>query len=169
MRLSPIPAFPQPVRPLWAALALTAGLWSGAAPAQAISLSPIEDAATQKECGACHIAYPPQMLPMRSWQALLDHLSSHFGEDASLPKSTAAGIARYLASMAADSPSDAEGRVFLRGLGPGETPLRIDATPIWQMIHGDPGQSVFKRPEITSSANCAACHDGAAQGQFWGE
>ena len=164
MRRSPIPA-----AGLWAALVLAAGLAGGAVPAQAISLTPIEDAATQKECSACHIAYPPQMLPMRSWQALLGNLSKHFGEDATLPKTTAAGIARYLMSMAADSPSDAEGRVFLRGLAAGDTPLRIDATPIWQMIHGDPGQSVFKRSDITSSANCAACHQGAAQGQFYGE
>ena len=80
MRRAPIPA-----RAISGALALAAGLWCGAGGAQAIDLTPIDNAATQKECSACHIAFPPQMLPMRSWQSLLGHLSSHFGEDASLP------------------------------------------------------------------------------------
>jgi hypothetical protein len=152
-----------------AALALCAGLTIGSGAASAIDLTPIDHAATLKECGACHVAFPPQMLPMRSWSALVNNLSHHFSEDASLPKNTQAEIARYLMTMSADSPGNAEGRVFLRGLSSGDTPLRIVDTPIWQMIHGDPGQSVFKRPEITSPANCAACHRTAAQGQFYGE
>jgi hypothetical protein len=150
-------------------LALTGLLSFGAAGAQAIELTPIANAATQKECSACHIAFPPQMLPMRSWRSLLGHLSSHFGEDASLPKATEIEIAQYLMSMAADAPSHDEGRVFLRDLAATDTPLRIVDLPIWQMIHGDPGQSIFKRADITSPANCSACHQGAAQGQFWGE
>ena len=158
-----------PTVTLWAALALVAALTCGAGAARAIELTPIDNAATQKECSACHIAFPPQMLPGRSWQSLLSHLSSHFGEDASLPKATEAEIAQYLMSMAADSPTNAEGRVFLRDLSQSETPLRIVDTPIWQMIHGDPGQSVFKRPDVTSPANCSVCHQTAASGAFYGE
>ena len=151
------------------AIAALAALLLSAGAAQAIQLTPINNAATLKECSACHIAFPPQMLPMRSWQALMSHLDKHFGEDASLPKNTVQDIARYLTSMAADSPTHNEGRVFLRNLPQSETPLRIVDTPIWQMIHGSPANPVFKRPDITSPANCGACHQGAAQGQFWGE
>ena len=152
-----------------AAVALCAAVSGGARAASAIELTPIDNAAMLKECGSCHIAFPPQMLPMRSWAALTNNLAKHFGEDASLPKTTQADIAQYLMRTASDSPTNAEGRVFLRGLSSGDTPLRIVDTPVWQMIHGDPGQSVFKRPEITSPANCAACHQGAAQGRFYGE
>ena len=36
-------------------------------------------------------------------------------------------------------------------------------------IHGDPGQRIFKRPEIKSAANCTACHISANRGEFYGE
>jgi hypothetical protein len=139
------------------------------ASASAVQLTPIDNAATLKECGACHIAYPPQMLPGRSWQAILDNLARHFGEDASLPKTVQSEIAHYLMSMSADSSPNAEGSVFLRGIASDQTPLRITDTPIWRLIHGDPDQTVFKRPDITSAANCAACHTAASRGEFFGE
>ena len=38
----------------------------------------------QQECAACHIAYPPRMLPAESWRRVLNGLPNHFGTDASL-------------------------------------------------------------------------------------
>ena len=125
--------------------ALVLGLAGRPLPAEAVQLTPIDNAATLKECGACPIAYPPQMLPGRSWKALLGNLANHFGEDASLPKNVASEISHYLMGMSADSPTFNEGSVFMRGIPADQTPLRITDTPIWRMIHGDASQSVFKR------------------------
>ena len=44
---------------------------------------PIKDAVVLKECGACHMAFQPQMLPKRSWGKIMSELPNHFGEDAS--------------------------------------------------------------------------------------
>ena len=44
----------------------------------------VTDAKYQSECGACHFAYLPGMLPARSWDALLTKSNEHFGETLSL-------------------------------------------------------------------------------------
>ena len=41
----------------------------------------VTDETTKAECSACHIAYPPRMLPVASWEALMAGLKTHFGED----------------------------------------------------------------------------------------
>jgi len=51
---------------------------------------------TAQQCSACHMAYPPRMLPARSWQALMSDLSHHFGEDASISDQDRATITGYL-------------------------------------------------------------------------
>ena len=69
------------------ALLLAAALAAPLLPAHAEEgayLPPVADATVAKECGACHMVFPPQLLPARSWQKLMADLSSHFGEDASL-------------------------------------------------------------------------------------
>ncbi len=40
--------------------------------------------AYKQECGSCHLAYPPGLLPASSWQRLMGDLPHHFGTDASL-------------------------------------------------------------------------------------
>jgi hypothetical protein len=47
--------------------------------------------------------------------------------------------------------------------------LRITDTPIWQRIHGDPGQKIFKRADIKSAANCKVCHQTADRGEYFGD
>ena len=96
-------------KPLFAALlCLTA---AGPALAEGgATVPPIDNAVVQKECGACHMAYAPQMLPTRSWQAIMGNLGDHFGENASLPAADGATILAYLVAHAGDAPSTANGR-----------------------------------------------------------
>lgn len=112
-----------------------------------------------RECSACHMAYPPALLPARSWQAITSTLTQHFGEDASLDKATTARITQFLVSHAADSrygdPS------ILDGLPADVTPKRITDMPFWRDIHSDllvPGVGVG--PGIRTAANCVRCHGG---------
>ena len=79
-----------------------------------VRYSPIQDALVLKECGACHMAFPPQMLPAKSWEKIVDGLAGHFGEDASLDAATSAHIKDYHMTNAADS-GLISGK-FMRGL-----------------------------------------------------
>ena len=115
------------------------------------------------ECGACHIPFPPAMLPTRSWTALMNGLSAHFGENASLDADAFLTLRTYLETNAADA--GGRGRRILRGLKPDVTPLRITQMPFWIAIHGgEVSPSSFKRAK--SKSNCAACHAQAANGVF---
>ena len=57
-----------------------------------------------KECGACHVAYPPHLLPAASWRALMAGLDRHFGQNAELEPEVRAAVERWLvASAGADA------------------------------------------------------------------
>jgi hypothetical protein len=112
-----------------------------------------------KQCGACHMAYPPVFLPARSWKAITSDLAHHFGEDASLDKATTKIIADYLMANAADrAPGVPDG--VLRGIGPSDVPLRITDTPFWNRVHGNISATMFERPEVKTKSNCLGCHEG---------
>ncbi len=93
------------------------------------------------ECGSCHVAYPPQLLPAQSWRQLMAGLQRHFGTDASLEPALGKEIEQFLADHA--------GRR-------GGTELRITETRWFRKEHG-----VVKNP-----ADCAACHAGAQKGIY---
>lgn len=119
----------------------------------------------QKECSACHMAYPAGFLPARSWEAIMAGLKDHFGENATLDEATAKSITDFLTANAAD----ADGRYsrVLRGLGPDDVPLRISETPWWKRRHeGEVRPSAFNDPRVGSKANCVACHRDADQGYY---
>ena len=127
---------------------------------------PIDNPVVQKECGACHMAYAPQMLPTRSWQAIMGNLGDHFGENASLHASDGATILAYLVAHADDAPSTANGRRFMRSIPADATPLRITDTRFWKRGHNEISAASFGAPNVKSKANCVACHSGAAAGQY---
>jgi hypothetical protein len=114
--------------------------------------------AYRTECGACHVAYPPRLLPPTSWQALMRGLDNHFGVDASLDASTASSITTFLEQTAASNRRDARPRPAV--------PLRITETAWFQHEHDEIPSTVWQRKSVGSRANCAACHAGAEQGRF---
>lgn len=138
----------------------------GAYAEEGMILPPIEHAATLKECGACHLAFPPQMLPARSWEKLMGGLANHFGEDASLPEATQAEIAAYLAANAADGSKSRYGKKFMRRIDAAATPLRITETPFWRRAHDEISAARFTTASVKTPANCVACHKTAAKGVF---
>jgi cytochrome c551/c552 len=154
-----------PFLPALALLALLASVGSAGAEGGQI-LPPIDHAATLKECAACHMAYPPQMLPARSWQKIMGNLADHFGEDATLAEPVRADILAYLTAHAADAPGTAQGPRFLRGLGVDAAPLRITETPFWKRAHDEVAAGDFAAPGVKSPANCVACHHTATKGEF---
>lgn len=163
-----------PVWPLGAAVAvagavfavgLFAGVGANAEDGEGRGLQPVGDKTVQAECGACHMAFPPGLLPARSWRALMGKLDDHFGENAALDEATVKHITDYLVANAADAGSG--NRWVLRGVKESDTPLRITEMPWWVREHrGEVRPSAFKDPRVGSKANCVACHRGAATGYF---
>ena len=130
-----------------ALLALAAG---GAAANEFERVPPVANAATQKECGECHMAFPPALLPEESWRRIMAGLGDHFGEDASLGAALATEIRAYLVANA----------------GSGDpTLLRITEQRWWQREHRF-GPSVWRQKEVGSKANCDACHRDAGRGIY---
>jgi hypothetical protein len=112
----------------------------------------------QQECGACHLAYPPQLLPARSWRALIDGLAQHFGENAAVEPAEARAILDYLLSNAADAPASTSRA--LRDLDSQATPLRITETPFWQHEHSIIPAADWR--QVKSRSNCLGCHNSIA-------
>lgn len=116
--------------------------------------------AYRQECSACHIAYPPSLLPAASWQRLMANLPRHFGTDASLDDvATARQIDAWLQAHAADS-----GRSRQAVAPPPED--RITRSPWFVREHREVAPAAWTRASIKSPANCAACHTRAEQGDF---
>lgn len=110
----------------------------------------------ETECGACHMAYPPAVLPASSWVTLLAELPDHFGEDASLPPASISSLSDWLQNHAAETWQTKAGHAFQRVLV--EKPYQITATPFWQHRHNDLSPELFKSRAVGGAANCRACH-----------
>ncbi len=107
------------------------------------------------ECGSCHLAYPPQLLPARSWRAMMSGLDKHFGSDASLDAKTAAEITAFLQGNAG------------RDRAPSAQPvLRISETRWFVREHDEVPARTWKGAQVKSPSNCAACHVNAEQGDY---
>lgn len=120
----------------------------------------------QTECGACHLAYPPSLLPERSWRKIMSGLQRHFGQDASLDAATTREITDFLVNNSADRVSGKRASKVMRSLGTGETPLRISETAWFVRKHDELSPRVWKRTKVGSAANCAACHPAAERGDY---
>jgi len=147
------------------ALTLTVAAFFAVTGAQADErYSPIQDKLVMQECGACHMAFSPQMLPAKSWEKIMEGLGSHFGEDATLDRDSVIHIRESLMANAADS-GVISGR-FMRGLSKTDAPLRITETPYWIRSHGEVSQQTWISSRVKSKANCVACHRDAPKGYY---
>ncbi len=126
-----------------------------------------QDPLYRAECGSCHLAYPPGLLPAASWQRIMIGLEGHFGDDASLDPATAAQVGRFLEANAADANGWGRSRRIARSLDGQEPPLRITDTAYFRRQHQEiPPKLVLTNPEVGSYSRCEACHQAAAQGNF---
>jgi hypothetical protein len=117
-------------------------------------VAPVTDATWSAECGSCHFAYQPGLLPGRSWEKLLGSLSAHFGEDAAVSDATLTGLRAYAAANAADQSPYALS-VSLARASAGTTPDRISTLPALRREHLEevPASFVTGNPEVRSWAN----------------
>ncbi len=127
---------------------------------------PADDPQYLEECGACHLAYPPGMLPAASWQRVMSGLEDHFGENAELDAETARHITDYLTANAADQSSTGRAPNVARTIGK-DAPLRFTETRYFLRKHDEiPRRLVVDNPDVGSFSRCEACHTGAERGNY---
>lgn len=116
----------------------------------------VSNAAWQAECGSCHVAFPPRMLPAASWREMMAGLDKHFGTDASLEAPVAIEIGAFLEKNASKRKQEPTVKPL----------LRISETRWFVREHDEVPDRVWKNPLVKSPANCAACHTQAESGDY---
>ena len=125
------------------------------------SVAPAEEKAPAalQACGKCHMLYPAEMLPQRSWRAIVSGSAGHFGARVDLTAKERADILSYLSAHAPDSPSaTSNDRHFLSDLPSDPTPTRITETRWWRQLHADLDFQAASPGKRKSPADCRACH-----------
>ena len=120
--------------------------------AQRVPLLPLY----KQECAACHVAYPPGMLPAPSWQRLMNNLPRHFGTDASLDADALKQLSAWLDAHAGSGRRVRE--------APPED--RITRSSWFVREHDEIPAATWKKAAVKSASNCIACHTRADQGDF---
>jgi hypothetical protein len=135
---------------------LVLALASNWACAHGVKLSVPDHPKWKKECGSCHVAYPPQFLTAGNWQQLMNGLDKHFGENALLDSQDKKDISDFLTRYAAT------------GAKHSAPSLRIGDTAWFRREHHEVSAKAWSSPAIRSRANCTACHVNAERGD-WSE
>ena len=128
-------------------------------------LTPVNNQTYIDECGACHLAYQPELLPSESWDKILAGLEGHFGETVDLDKESKKTITEYLKTNSAEHSRAKLSVKIMRSLG-SNTPMRITDLPSFQAKHRKISQDVLQRESIGSLSNCSACHVTAEVGIY---
>jgi len=109
-----------------------------------------------QECGSCHLAFAPGLLPAAAWQRLMAGLDRHFGTDASLDAATTDELGAWLGANAA--------RGKRANAAPPED--RITRTAWFVHEHDEVAAATWKLSAVKSATNCSACHPRADKGIF---
>lgn len=132
-------------------------------------VKPVTDKQYLKECGECHFAYQPGLLPARSWKKLLnaDALKNHFGDNAELDKDALQAIHEYAVENAADKSFYKRSRKIALATIEGEAPLRIIEVRYIKRKHKDiPEKMVKGNKDVKSLSYCNKCHTQTDKGVF---
>ena len=109
-----------------------------------------------QECGSCHVAYAPGLLPAASWQRLMGSLRTHFGTDASVDPPVQASLTDWLVAHAATRRRRAD--------APPQD--RITRADWFVREHREVPQATWQHPAVAGPAQCNACHTRAEAGSF---
>jgi hypothetical protein len=132
-------------------------------------VKPVTNITYKNECGACHFAYQPGLLPAKSWEKLLtpQALHNHFGEVADLDKDTLHVIFDYAIQNSADKSYYKRSRTVVAATEGIEAPMRItDVRYIKRKHHDIPERMIKGNKDVKSLSNCGACHTQAEQGVY---
>jgi hypothetical protein len=137
-------------------------------------VAPVVNATYGQECGSCHMAYQPGLLPGDAWRQIMSPagLIDHYGDDASLADDLRTDITAFLLDNSADQAERSRSRAFAVSASqsvPGEetTLPRITETRYFTHEHDEiPARLVTGNPEVGSFSQCNSCHRGADEGIY---
>lgn len=121
-----------------------------------------------KECGSCHMLYPPFLLPKASWDAMMASLENHFGDDASLDADTTQSIRTFLDNNSAEHSTKKAAVYMLSSLKNATMPESITQTSFWKKHHTGIEKIALNDPKIGKISNCKGCHPFMEQGSING-
>lgn len=121
--------------------------------------TPITNVLYKEECGSCHMAYPPGLLPTSAWQKIMGTLNNHFGDNAELAATKQDELTRFLTRNSKDNTRSRRAT--------NSQVLRITQQAWFQDHHHEiPARLSTANPAVKTLSNCAACHQHAEQGSF---
>ncbi len=132
-----------------------------------LDFAPAANPRYQEECGSCHFAFQPGLLPERSWQKIMSDLENHFGDSAELGAELQQTILEYLVAHSADKSDYLRSQHLNASIESADSPIRITDTLYFKRKHhGIPDQLVKANLATGSFSNCNNCHRHAAQGYY---
>lgn len=132
-----------------------------------LDVAPVNNARYKDECGACHFAYQPGLLPEKSWRKMMAGLEDHFDDNAELDAETQNSLLDYLVANSADKSNYKRSKRIMGSLRQGEVPLRISDTVYFKRKHDEiPMRFVIDNEAVGSYSNCTACHTHAEEGSY---
>lgn len=132
-------------------------------------VKPVSNKVYKEECGSCHLAYQPGLLPARSWEKLLTEnaLNEHFGENAALGDAALKEIHDYAIANAADKSYYKRSRKIALMTETGDAPVRITEVRYIKRKHQEiPDKMIKGNPDVKSLSYCNACHTRAEEGVY---
>jgi hypothetical protein len=130
-------------------------------------LPPVNHSMYAKECGSCHFAYQPGLLPARSWEKVMTTLKDHFDDNAELEATVQKTLTDYLVKNAAETARSELSTKILRSLPAKQAPRRILEVPYMAKEHRKLSKNMVSgNPEVKSLSNCEHCHTRAGQGSY---
>ena len=138
------------------------------APGSMNGFMPVTDPLYTKECGACHTAYLPGLLPARSWQLHMDLLHKHFGDNIALKPADHAAILKYLVDNAADRSQYEGSLTIMERVDRKQTPYRFQDMALYREMHRIILEVIERKSKIKVRrlTNCGDCHQAADEGSF---
>ncbi len=130
---------------------------------------PVGNKTYKEECGSCHLAYQPGLLPAKSWEKLLTEkaLNEHFGENAALGNAALKEIHDYAVANAADKSWHKRSRKVAAATAEGDAPLRITELRFIKRTHQKIPEKMIKgNQDVKSLSYCNACHTQAEDGVY---
>lgn len=131
-------------------------------------INPVSNKTYLEECGSCHFAYQPGLLPGKSWEKLLNEkaLADHFGDNAELDADTLKEIRAFVLENAAEKSYYKRARKIAVATE-NETPLRItEVRYIKRKHHEIPEKMIKGNQDVKSLSYCDACHTQAKKGVY---
>lgn len=130
-------------------------------------VAPVTDRLYARECGSCHFAYQPGLLPERSWVKLMKNLDNHFDTDATLEVEDNHKILKYLTDNSAEKFINYKrSKKINDSILIYETPIAVSDTRYFIKEHRGIANRLIIQKDVNSLSNCMACHKTADKGSY---